>query len=255
MNGCAAMISILDPQAGIPGPEQEPADEAWRRRELSRRCCATLRPLARRFASPGGAPARLGHERAGTGCAAAPKGHRPQERRAQTRLPGKLADCTNNSAQGSELLSLKAILPAAPPSRRATAPAGHFAPARKNPERREFHARKTSGQSTTRRPHPGLGSGNRRALSRRGFALRQEIIMTDADVDGAHIASLLITFFYRQMPKLIDQGTLPRRAAALQTDAKRQDGLCARRISPRRTHPHPVFGPWQGRDQPLQGTG
>src|SRR5207249_10811088 len=34
------------------------------------------------------------------------------------------------------------------------------------------------------------------------------VFMTDAEVDGAHIASLLITFFYRQTPRLIDEGHL-----------------------------------------------
>ncbi len=52
----------------------------------------------------------------------------------------------------------------------------------------------------------GVGLGN----AYRSDDLRYDkvIIMTDADVDGAHIASLLITFFYRQTPKLIQEGHL-----------------------------------------------
>ena len=52
----------------------------------------------------------------------------------------------------------------------------------------------------------GCGSG----AHYREEALRYErvIIMTDADVDGAHIASLLMTFFFREMPKLVDNGHL-----------------------------------------------
>ena len=52
----------------------------------------------------------------------------------------------------------------------------------------------------------GVGTGSKY----RDEDLRYErvIIMTDADVDGAHIAALLITFFYQEMPELIEQGHL-----------------------------------------------
>ena len=53
-----------------------------------------------------------------------------------------------------------------------------------------------------------LGAGSGSAYRSDDLRYDKIIIMTDADVDGAHIASLLITFFYRQTPKLIDEGRL-----------------------------------------------
>src|SRR6185312_15316179 len=53
-----------------------------------------------------------------------------------------------------------------------------------------------------------LGCGTREKYEDKKLRYERVIIMTDADVDGAHIASLLMTFFYREMPGMIDAGRL-----------------------------------------------